>query len=188
MLGVLYLTVVVVAQDNPESHFWSMLLSILAPNFSVVSTENKKIITPPADGDLLLCDARSVSDLRCDTAVILYKDVVQLKTKIHAVREAVAVVDARKQELLTCVSETGLNAITCGLSTRDTITLSSIDVDSAVVNLQRSMSCFDGRVLEPQEIPLKLEGPVDNFALMAASAVYLLTGRKKQLANTLITN
>lgn len=180
--------VVVVAAETTDSLFWNTAYSLLHANYAVTSVREGVLNAPVGTSDLLLADATSLRSLECETAVIVYKEAISLETKIQAKNEVIAVVDSCNRELLPFVGKTGLNAITCGLSARDSVTLSSMGVDSAVINLQRSMTCFDGGVLEPQEIPLQLEAPVDDFALMAASAVYLLTGRKHQLYHTFFSD
>ena len=62
-----------------------------------------------------------------------------------------------------------------GLSTRDTITVSSMDLRSIVLSLQREMVTMDGKVLEQQEIPLSA-GSSDPRSVMAASGALMLLG------------
>jgi hypothetical protein len=79
------------------------------------------------------------------------------------------------------VSYTKLPAITCGLLNRDTISLSSISDSSAVLDIRREIRSLDDSIAEPQEIPIRLGKPSDNFALMAACAIIILSGIKDSL-------
>ena len=88
----------------------------------------------------------------------------------------VFIADSQNHERLEYISGTKLPAITCGLFAKDSITLSSIESDSAVINLQRSITCFNGDIAEPQEIPVRFKGPMDSYLLMAAAAIFILTG------------
>ena len=116
-----------------------------------------------------------------ENMIIISKDIRESYPMPVQGGNIVAIVDCGNERLVDFVSSTKLPAITCGLSPKDTITLSSIEEDSAVVTLQRAVTCFDGTVAEPQEIPVRLSGITDNFSLMAASAVFILTGNIDQL-------
>lgn len=67
--------------------------------------------------------------------------------------------------------------VSCGLGPGDALTLSSIREDGAMLSLQRELRTLPGTVLEPQEIPVTLEGrtaPEPEAVLAAAGAMLLL--------------
>ena len=67
--------------------------------------------------------------------------------------------------------------VRCGLGEGDDLTLSSIRLDGAMLSLRRDLRTLDGALLEPQEIPVKLEGaraPEPEAVLAAAGAMLLL--------------
>ena len=70
----------------------------------------------------------------------------------------------------------GLVPLDCGLSLRDTLTLSSLTAGSAVVSLQRPVARLDGRMLEPGEFPLSLRREWAPFPLLCRAGVLLLAG------------
>ena len=92
------------------------------------------------------------------------------------------IVDSCEPTQLEAVAQTGLPAITCGLFRQDSITLSSSTPESAVISLQRSITSHGGDICEPQEIPVKLSREADKYLLMAAAAIFLLTGNAERFA------
>lgn len=74
-----------------------------------------------------------------------------------------------------------LTTITCGLSGKDSLTLSSITSDSAVICLQRTIRSLSGQEIDPGEIPVSLSRPVDRYSLLVAVAVALLSQRQELL-------
>ena len=66
--------------------------------------------------------------------------------------------------------------ISCGLHLRDTITLSSIENDRAVLSVQREFRAVNGDVIEIGEHPLVYSGKYHR-ALIASSALMLLCGK-----------
>ena len=67
--------------------------------------------------------------------------------------------------------------MTLGMSSKDTLTLSSITPDSAVLCLQRAISDLFGNTLDPVEIPLSLSHRYDAFSILCAAAIFLLSGK-----------
>lgn len=88
----------------------------------------------------------------------------------------VGVVMSHNTEGLKCLMRSGVKTVVCGMSHRDTVTLSS-SFPEATVCLQRRLPALGKRIFEPAEYRIK--GACDNPEyLMLASAVSLLCGRE----------
>lgn len=70
----------------------------------------------------------------------------------------------------------GLIPLDCGLSLRDTLTLSSLTESSAMVSLQRPIVRLDGGAVEPVDLPLALTRPWEPFHLLCCAGALLLAG------------
>lgn len=173
---------VVVAANSQDKKFYNALQNILSRSFGTIHCLGRCLDARDKCAELILTDTYSFDLVYSETAIIIVKDKECLKTGFETSRGAVAVVDSCDKDIMSVVGETKLPAITCGLSARDTLTLSSFNEDSAVINIQRSISCFDGSVAEPQEIPVTLCSSIDSFTLMCAAAVFVLSGNTAKLA------
>lgn len=89
---------------------------------------------------------------------------------------ALAVVHSENREALAFAAAHHLKTLTCGLSVRDTLTLSSLTDECAMVCLQREIRPFGGGIIEPGEIPVRLYAPVGRGELLLVAAVLLLCG------------
>ena len=158
---------ILVADGKDDSSFSGALSSVLGRHFD--------------KGELTLCDIKSAQPTGNDKVIIVYKHPQATAFQPQGNVTAVAIVDSSDDQLLGHVSDTRLPAITCGLRSRDTITLSSMTGDSAVIDLRRDISCLDGSVAEPQEIPLRHQDPRENFLFMAAAAILILSGKIESL-------
>ena len=67
-------------------------------------------------------------------------------------------------------------AVSFGLSGKDSITVSSLAPDFAVLSLQRELVALDGQVIEQQEIPLLMPHATSAPGLMALYGSLLLLG------------
>lgn len=72
----------------------------------------------------------------------------------------------------------------CGLSLRDTLTLSSRTDNSVVIALQRPVKRLDGTTLEPVEIPLSLTQKWAPYPLLCCAGVLLLADGPSALLET----
>ena len=131
--------------------------------------------------ELRLCGIRDYKPAGNDSVIVVYNQPQPTLFSDQGTKTVVAIVDSGDELLLGHVSDTRLPAITCGLRSRDTITLSSMAKESAVIDLRRSISCLDGSTVEPQEIPLRGQQPRENFLLMATAAILILCGKVERL-------
>ena len=69
--------------------------------------------------------------------------------------------------------------LTCGMSPKDTLTLSSISDSSAVVSVQREIKDLNHQTIEPCEIKINYENRFSDYELLSACAVLLLADKIK---------
>ena len=172
---------ILVAAGEDDKDFFSELARMLSKHFVAARAYGQNIEATGARPEIMLCDLKNFSGAHTDKIIIVYKKPQTITAGPEGVSSAVAIVDSSDEKLLEHVCGTRLPAITCGLRSRDTITLSSIDTDSAVVDLRRSISCLSGGSAEPAEFPLRLENPTDSFLLMAVAAILILSGKTESL-------
>ena len=68
--------------------------------------------------------------------------------------------------------------ITCGMNPKSTVTFSSINNDSILLSLQRTVKGINRTETEPQEIKIKLNHKYETFSVMASAVILLLYGKK----------
>lgn len=100
----------------------------------------------------------------------------------------VAVAPSDTPAALRILEKQGAPAVTCGMSGADTVTLSSIHENRAVVCLQRTLATLTGGEVEPGDFPVGLAAPISPYGLMAAMAILLLAGEdpSASLADALV--
>jgi len=167
--------------DKP---LWDTILRGLEPHYPTLLAANGILSLPAEPAKIIVSDIQTFHKLERGDTIVLFKNGEALPPGILPPRHAIAVVNSCDERALASASSTKVPAITCGLSPRDTITLSSIASDSAVINLQRTVGCFDGTTAEPQEIPVKFGTPIDSFHLMALACIFILCADIPKLSNT----
>lgn len=76
--------------------------------------------------------------------------------------------------------------ISYGLSTRDSLTLSSIGRKKMVLSLQRELTALNGRVLERQDIPVQVSAGRSPEDVLASVSALLLLGAAPEFFGAII--
>lgn len=72
--------------------------------------------------------------------------------------DSIIIVNGDNKELLKSLAGTEGTVITCGMSGVSTFTFSSMNDEGCVLCLQRAVTTFGGKLMQPQEIPVSLIG------------------------------
>lgn len=175
---------IVVAGPPSDRRIAGLLSRALAPYGPVLRVGHRGLSLPATPPQFLVWDTKHPGQLEGGPILLILKESVQELTGfIPPPCQAVAV-GSDNAAALDYLAGYELQAITCGLSSKDTLTLTSISDTSAVVALQRSLVSWDGSVVEPAELPVRLSCPADSHSLLccAAALAYAgLLGRQDEL-------
>ncbi len=75
---------------------------------------------------------------------------------------------------LELLRDNNITAITCGMSSHDTLILSSIGERTASVCVQRKIITLSGKTIEAGEYPIRLKNKITDYALLAAFGILLM--------------
>lgn len=152
----------------------------------VLCITGREILLPDMAPDILLAEA--ARPLECEgeaVYVIGARPPQECWENFSPAPRAVAVIHSHNTEGLAFAARHHLRTLTCGLSSRDTLTLSSMTGESAGICLQREIATFGGGRMEPADIPVRLRGPAERFELLTLAAVLLLCGLGEHLGGPL---
>ena len=180
------MTCVVVLADEQDQAFFDRLVEMVCSDIPIIQVWKGEICTKSNHAAMLITDHESFKKIRLKPQIIIFggkncHDISHLATE-----NTVVIANSCDHGQIEYISATKLPAITCGLFAKDTITLSSIERDRAVINLQRSITCFNGETAEPQEIPVYFKQATDSYLLMASAAIFILTGNAARLSDSLL--
>ncbi|MCI8650373.1 MAG: hypothetical protein HFG20_09680 [Anaerotruncus sp.] len=165
--------VVAAQKENPFSqHLQSSGVALLS-----IETATAKIVGEFPG--ILLLHHHQPQDL-CTDQLALVLQGGWFPAQLHC-NHAVAIVDSASRNAKAAAAAHRLPALTCGLSSLDTFTLSSLTADSAVIALRRQICALDGSVTEPFELPVTFGGGVEPFELLSAAAALCLLGEHNPL-------
>ena len=88
----------------------------------------------------------------------------------------IGVCEDKNKTALEIFKKNGIAVITCGVNSKNSITVSSINCNSLLTTLQRTVTDNKGRKIEAGEYKIKLNKEYSHFSVMASVAVLLLNG------------
>lgn len=140
-------------------------------NFRINLVDNH-ISSATGNGYELLLLGDYVTDIHTENAIILLGgDYYTVKFRPRF--DSVIICDASNGLQISALSKLSNNVITCG-GDKSIISYTSCTQENVVVSLNRCITALSGRVIEPLEIPIKLQGSANLYDVMAVTALRLL--------------
>jgi len=90
--------------------------------------------------------------------------------------EKYCIVNSHSSDDTAIAKESLGEVITCGMSIRDSVTFSSFTSDGCVLSLQRRLKDFNGRQIDPFELPLCYDESENRFGILCANLLLILGG------------
>ncbi len=87
----------------------------------------------------------------------------------------IGICEETNKTALEIFKNNGIAVICCGLSSKNSITLSSMGDQQLFATLQRSIQNYDGKIIDPCEIKIKFSKNYQPFSIMASAAILLLS-------------
>lgn len=88
----------------------------------------------------------------------------------------IGICEEKNSKALEIFRKNNITVLTCGIGSKNTITLSSIAKNTLLATIQRSIIDTNGNLLNPCEIKIHLTKEYLPYSVMAAVAVLLLNG------------
>ena len=150
---------------------------ILFKNCTVALMGERRCFLPNGVPDFTFVEMENLSRIEAPNTIILCEEPFAVSNSITLPADAVGLLSSGNLPAAAFIRRCGIRAVTLGMSSKDTITLSSITPDSAVLCLQRAINDFSGNTLDPVEIPLSLSRRCDAFSILCAASIFLLSGQ-----------
>lgn len=171
------MTKVLLLGDRKDKKLAAFLLKYLSKFFHVCFYHDSDLIEDFGKGrDLLVIQTNSVHRAFSENTIVVLLPSARMEFLSSATKSVLFVVRSTMGEQLKYLAQKDLSAITCGLSGKDTITVSSHFENRMTIALQRELKTVEKTVVEPLELPFQLSEKVDWYHVMTLAALLLLTG------------
>ncbi len=107
--------------------------------------------------------------------IIIFKNSFTQKLNNSPIpHKAICILNPENEFAINILSEQNIPAISCGMSGRDTFSLSSINFPKISLSLQRQIFSVNDICIEPQEFVINVKKNYEPYSIMATCATILL--------------
>lgn len=175
----------VVFVGNKEDFLTANLLKSILPTKDVLEISEKFYSCCGTQPELIIVKSNTLKAIHSSGIIVFQSDsVVTEDLKIDG--DAVCVINSSNKNNSEYICSNSIPTVTCGLSDKDTFTISGISEDQAAVSLQRPIKTLSGKIIEPCEFVINLTNPVPRYDIMELTAILVLSDNENLLNNITI--
>jgi hypothetical protein len=126
--------------------------------------------------EFFLYDCGEAPEIGLKSGIILFKNSLQPQKAIHIPSGFLCVLETKNYHAASLLKDTDAAVVTCGTSTKDTLSIASLENDSAVLSLQRSLKTLKGETLEPHDFTVGFSEKRSPHQLLSVCAALLISG------------
>jgi hypothetical protein len=124
--------------------------------------------------NLLVLDTPHLDFTELNECIVVMKDFGEVPTA-QLPEKSIVIANSDNTEQLERLESMGQQVISCGKSNRDTFSYTSLTYDGIVISLNREITAFSGKKIQPLEIPVKFNTAPDNvYDTIAYTALRLV--------------
>jgi hypothetical protein len=175
----------VVFIGNKEDFLTAHLLKQILGTKDVLEISDKSFSCPKEQPELIIVKSNTLKEINSAGIIVFQSDLVITEDlKING--NAVCVINSSNKNNKEYICSNSLPTVTCGLSDKDTFTISGISEEQAAVSLQRPIKTLSGKMIEPCEFVINLANPVPRYDIMELTAILVLSDNENLLNNITI--
>lgn len=153
-----------------------VLYSTLQMYGQVVYSGSTHLFVPETEPDFFLWEGETVPELRVKDGILLIRTGAKLKHGQKIPDGFHCILNSRSRRDAELLSGMGIPVVACGMGSRDTLSIASLDYGSAVLSLQRSLYTLQGTLLEPHDFQVHVEGKAGPAQILPTAMLLLLLG------------
>lgn len=156
------ITVILLGED--ESNFLNFLTDKLKSDFTVYSMANNSISKVGRGPDILILETSEILGTPEGNTFIIVKDKCNCEIPNN---DSTVIINSKNKQILKKLINKKNHVITCGMTSKDTISCTSITDDIAVTALQRSIFNIYDEEIQPKELRINISDKDDLYHILA---------------------
>ncbi|HEX2986497.1 MAG TPA: hypothetical protein VHO71_06770 [Caproiciproducens sp.] len=126
--------------------------------------------------DYLILDSEKIPEIKIENGILLFKNSFDSQEPAHVPVGFSCILESKNFHAAAILQETGAAAITCGTSSKDTISIAGLEENNAVLSLQRSVMTINGDLVEPHDFKVTVHSGIGPHRILAVCTVLLILG------------
>ena len=166
------MTTIFICGNGRDKDFYFLLKDILAKTYRVTYIEKNNLCQWGSGYELIAVDFESFERVEFEAPVFLLKK--NCVPDFAFPEGATVIACSENEEQMKALKGSGCHTITCGFRKTDTFSYSSLSDDGVVVSLNRELTAFSGKNVQPLELPLEIPEGADVYSVIAFTALRVM--------------
>ena len=166
------MTSIFICGDEQDESFRYLLQNVLSETYRITYIKNRSIYQWGEGYELLALDMEDYKEIQTESTVLLLKK--GCVPNIDFPENATVIAFSENEEQIKALKSCKGHVITCGFGKTDSFSYSSLSDDKVVVSLNREVTAFSGKKIQPLEIPLEIPVGADIYSVIAFTALRIL--------------
>jgi hypothetical protein len=168
------MTTVFLIGDSADSGLESLIKSNLINTYSVTYIKECSVSRMGKGYDILVLDTPHLGEIELNECIVVMKDYGDVPNAALP-EKSIVIANSENSGQLGHLEAFKQRVISCGKSGRDTFSYTSLTHDGIVISLNREITAFSGKKIQPLEIPVKFTATPDNvYDTIAYTALRLV--------------
>jgi hypothetical protein len=167
------MTTVFLIGEREDTGLESLIKSNLSNTYSVTYIKDNAVSRLGKGYDILVIDTPHAELIELSECIVVMKNFGEVPA-VTLPEKSIVIANSENTQQLERLELLGQRVITCG-SGRDTLSYTSLTHDGIVISLNREITAFSGKKIQPLEIPVKFNTAPDNvYDIIAYTALRLI--------------
>ncbi len=170
------MTNIVLCGDSGDSSVSSALIPALALYGGLKYAGPDHVFERGVSAQFFLCEREEIPRIDLASGILLFQNSIRQQGPFSIPSGFFCVLQAKNSHAAALLKTAEATVVTCGTSTRDTLSVAALESSGAVLSLQRSLPTLDGKVLEAHDFTVSCSKERSPNQLLAVCAVLLISG------------
>ncbi|MCL2077596.1 MAG: hypothetical protein FWH08_04230 [Oscillospiraceae bacterium] len=172
------MTTVFLIGNSGDTGLESLVKSNLTNTYSVTYVKENSVSRLGKGYDILVFDAPHLGVIELNECIVVMKAFGEVPSALLpeiSPEKSIVIANAENTAQLNALETFKQRVIPCGKGVRDTFSYTSLTYDGIVISLNREITAFSGKKIQPLEIPVKFTAQPDNvYDTIAYTALRLV--------------
>ncbi len=166
------MTAICILGEKNDNDFQRLFTETLADNYSITYIKDGELYQYGVGYEVAALDFSEYHCVSAEKPLFLLKK--NCVPSFEFPENAAVIAFSENEKQLLALKEQPVHVITCGFGKTDSFSYSSLSDEQIVITLNREITAFSGRKIQPLEIPTEIKKGIDLYSLIAFTALRIM--------------
>jgi hypothetical protein len=167
---------IILCGDVKDTSVSQALISALSTYGGVIYSSPERVFQSGSTPQYFLFEYETLPEIGLQNGIVLFKNSMLPQKPVALPSDFLYILETKNVRAAAFLKGSGVTVVTCGTSSKETLSIAGLEEDTAVLSLQRTLKTLDGQMVEPHDFTVKFSGSRSPHQLLTVCAVLLIAG------------